>query len=225
MKPVIKHPWNLSEMEAIILQQELALKVIKEDSFVEINCVAGVDVAYSDHNNKLIAAIVILDASSLKVIESVVVEDTVDFPYIPGLFSFRELPPIVKAFDQLKTSPQLVICDGQGLAHPRRFGLASHLGVIFDVPTIGCGKTKLLGTYEEPDFNRGAYSTLDDNGEVIGAALRTQNNIKPLFVSIGHRISLQTACNWVVDLSPHYRLPETTRQSDHLVRNLLNARQ
>ncbi|CAH1222255.1 Endonuclease V [Paenibacillus plantiphilus] len=225
MKPVIKHPWNLSEMEAIILQQELASKVIKEDSFVEINCVAGVDVAYSDHNNKLIAAIVILDASSLKVIESVVVEDTVDFPYIPGLFSFRELPPVVKAFDQLKISPQLIVCDGQGLAHPRRFGLASHLGVIFDVPTIGCGKTKLLGTYEEPDFNRGAYSTLDDNGEVIGAALRTQNNIKPLFVSIGHRISLQTACKWVIDLSPNYRLPETTRQSDHLVRNLLNAKQ
>lgn len=137
MKPVINHKWDLSEMEAIKLQKELSLQVTKEDQFPEINYVAGIDVAYSEQSDLLIAAIVILEAISLNIVESVVVEDSVQFPYIPGLFSFRELPPIVKAFEQIKTSPQLIVCDGQGIAHPRRFGLASHLGVIFDVPAIG----------------------------------------------------------------------------------------
>lgn len=222
MKPVINHKWDLSEMEAIKLQKELSLQVTKEDQFPEINYVAGIDVAYSEQSDLLIAAIVILEAISLNIVESVVVEDSVQFPYIPGLFSFRELPPIVKAFEQIKTSPQLIVCDGQGIAHPRRFGLASHLGVIFDVPTIGCGKTKLWGDYKEPSQERGAYSLLVDEEEIIGGVLRTQESVKPLFVSVGHRISLETACNWIVKLAPHYRLPETTRQADQLVRKVLS---
>lgn len=139
------HSWNLSEEEAVQLQQELARQVIAEDGLADVKYVAGVDVAYSKHSDKLIAAVVILEADSLKIAESVVVEDSVRFPYIPGLFSFRELPPIIQAFQQIKTPPQLIVCDGQGLAHPRRFGLASHLGVLFDMPTIGCGKTRILG--------------------------------------------------------------------------------
>ncbi|MEK3788634.1 MULTISPECIES: deoxyribonuclease V [Paenibacillus] len=205
-------------MEAINIQQELAKKVIKEDSFNQIHYVAGVDVAYSKTNDKLIAAIVILETETLKLVESVVIEDTVQFPYIPGLFSFRELPPIIKAFEKIKTTPQLVVCDGQGLAHPRRFGLACHLGILYDIPTIGCGKTKLLGSYEEPELHRGAQSPLIDNHEIIGNVLRTQNNINPIYVSIGHRISLITACHWILKLSPKYRLPETTRLADQLVK-------
>ncbi|QYK63482.1 MULTISPECIES: deoxyribonuclease V [Paenibacillus] len=222
MEPVLKHNWELTETEAIKLQQELSKKVTKEDQLPEIHYVAGVDVAYSEQSDLLVAAIVILEANSLNIVESVVVEDSVQFPYISGLFSFRELPSIVKAFKQIKTFPQLVVCDGQGIAHPRRFGLASHLGVIFDIPTIGCGKTKLLGDFQEPSQERGACSLLVDREEIIGSVLRTQENIKPLFVSVGHRISLDTACNWILKLSPRYRLPETTRQADQLVKKVLS---
>lgn len=220
MEPIIEHPWNISESEAINLQLELSSKVIKEDQLTDITYVAGVDVAYSEQDNVLIAAVVILDAVSLQVIESVVIKDTVQFPYIPGLFSFRELPPVIKAFKQLKTSPQLIVCDGQGLAHPRRFGLACHLGVLFDIPTIGCGKTKLLGDFIEPLPQRGACSDIVDHNEVIGSTVRTQENVKPIFVSIGHRISLSTSCEWILKLSPQYRLPETTRHADQLVRTV-----
>lgn len=221
MEPLIQHQWNISEIEAINLQKMLAKKVIKEDQFAKISYVAGVDVAYCKHSDNIVAAIVILEADSLHVVESVAVQDTVVFPYVPGLFSFRELPPIVKAFRQLKTPPQLIVCDGQGIAHPRRFGLASHLGVLFDIPTIGCGKTRLVGEFQEPELKRGSHSLLIDAGEVIGGVLRTQDNIKPIFVSIGHRISLTTACAWILKLSPKFRLPETTRQADQLVNKIL----
>ncbi len=217
MEPMLHHRWDLSEEEAMQTQQTLGKTVIKEDQFATIRYIAGVDVAYAKESDVLIAAIVILDSHSLNVVESVVVKDTVHFPYIPGLFSFRELPPIIKAFKQVTTSPDLVVCDGQGIAHPRRFGLASHLGVLFDIPTIGCGKTRLLGEYTEPDQIRGAVSPLIDQDEVIGGVLRTQANTKPIYVSVGHRISLQTACDWIIKLSPNYRLPETTRLADQLV--------
>lgn len=221
MNPKINHSWNLTEPEACLLQQELAAKVLKEDQFDEIHLVAGVDVAYKKHSDKLVAAAVILDANTLKVIETVTAEDQAQFPYIPGLFSFRELPPFIKVFSRLKHAPDLIVCDGQGYAHPRRFGLACHLGVIFDVPTIGCGKTRLLGEHKEPDTERGAIVPLFDNGEVIGNVLRTQNGINPIYVSIGHRISLATACEWILKLSPKYRMPETTRQADQAVRSAL----
>lgn len=221
MRPKINHSWNLTESEAILLQQELAAKVIKIDQLNEVHLVAGVDVAYEKHSDKLVAAVVILDANTLDVIETATAEDRVQFPYIPGLFSFRELPPLIKAVAKLNHSPDLIVCDGQGYAHPRRFGLACHLGVIFDLPTIGCGKTRLLGEHKEPDTERGAIAPLYDNNEVIGNVLRTQNGVNPIYVSIGHRISLATACEWVLKLSPKYRLPETTRQADQVVRKML----
>ncbi|GAA0137079.1 endonuclease V [Paenibacillus sp. YSY-4.3] len=224
MEPKDMHSWNLSEEEAVQLQQELARQVIAEDQLADVIYVAGVDVAYSKHSDKLIAAVVILEAESLKVAESVVVEDHVQFPYIPGLFSFRELPPVIKAFQQIKTPPQLIVCDGQGLAHPRRFGLASHLGVLFDLPTIGCGKTRLLGEFEEPDLDRESFASLMDRGEVIGSVLRTQDGTKPIFVSVGHKTSLATSCNWILKLAPRYRLPETTRQADQLVNRVLEKK-
>ncbi|MEJ2407574.1 MAG: deoxyribonuclease V [Candidatus Thiodiazotropha sp.] len=221
MNPKINHPWNLTESEAMLLQQQLATKVITKDQLNEVKWVAGVDVAYAKSSESTVAAVVILDAKTLQVIESVSVVDQVQFPYIPGLFSFRELPPLIKAFAQLNHSPDLVVCDGQGYAHPRRFGLACHLGVLFDLPTIGCGKTKLLGEHRQPDNERGAHVPLCNNSEVIGSVLRTQSGINPIYISIGHRISLATARQWILKLAPKYRLPETTRKADQLVRSVV----
>ena len=222
IKQVIQHSWDLCESQAIILQNELALKVIKEDQLEPVNFIAGVDVAYSKNNDRLVAAVVILDAATLKLIDSSVVVDSSNFPYIPGLFSFRELPPIIKAFSKISITPDLIVCDGQGVAHPRRFGLASHLGVLFNIPTIGCGKTKLIGNSEEPGQIRGKYATLYDQFDEVGIVLRTQDNIKPIYVSVGHRISLPTACKWILRLTPRFRLPETTRQADQLVNRYLS---
>lgn len=221
MEPVINHPWNLSEDEALALQQKLATHVIKNDQLNPITLIAGTDVAYEKNSNRLVAAVALLDAESLTVVETATAEGLESFPYIPGLFSFRELPPLIQALAKLQHTPDLIVCDGQGLAHPRRFGLACHLGVIYDVPAIGCGKTRLLGEHHEPETTRGAVAPLVDNNEVIGNVLRTQTGIKPIYVSTGHRISLETACDWVLKLSPTYRLPETTRQSDQLVKTML----
>lgn len=217
MQPVIRHSWTLPEEDALQLQKELAAKVITEDQINDAHFVAGVDVAYAKESDKLIAAVVVLDAKTLEIVETSTAEDKAQFPYIPGLFSFRELPSLIKAFAQLQSKPDLVVCDGQGYAHPRRFGLACHLGVIFDMPTIGCGKSRLVGDFETPDTERGAIAPLVDKGEVIGNVLRTQTDINPIYVSVGHRVSLSTATEWILKLSPQYRLPETTRQADHAV--------
>nr|WP_155988645.1 deoxyribonuclease V [Paenibacillus massiliensis] len=221
--PKFNHPWDVNEAQSIEIQQELAKKVIQTDQLSEINYIAGVDVAYHKSSDQLVAAVVILEKDSLKCIETSVIEDTAQFEYIPGLFSFRELPPIIKAFEKIHHKPQLIVCDGQGVAHPRRCGLASHLGILFDVPTIGCGKTRLLGEYSEPDIWRGSTAPLIDDDEVIGNVLRTQDKVNPVFVSVGHRISLDTACQWILDLAPKYRLPETTRQADQLVKKHCGA--
>lgn len=189
----------------------------------DIRLVAGIDVAYDKHSDRLIAAVVVLDALSLIIIEHVTYEDRSQFPYILGLFSFRELPPVEVALSQIKTSPDLIICDGQGVAHPRRFGLAAHIGVLFDVPKIGCGKTRLLGVHERVGSLRGDSSPLVDAGETVGCVLRTQSNVNPLYISAGHRISLHTACTWTLHLCKKYRLPEAIRVADHLVRKLLRS--
>lgn len=187
MKPTLEHPWNLSEAEALTLQQQLSEKVVKTDQLSTVSYIAGVDVAYPKAGNRLVAAVVILDADTLEVVETQTAEDEVHFPYIPGLFSFRELPPLIKAFDKVQHTPDLILCDGQGFAHPRRFGLACHLGVIFDVPTIGCGKTRLTGEHEPPAPERGSSAPLMDQNEIVGCALRTQTDINPIYVSISIR--------------------------------------
>jgi deoxyribonuclease V len=214
MKPVVDHPWALSSDEAIQLQQTLAAKVIQQDQFGPVRLVAGTDVAYAKDSEVLSAAVVLIDASTLAVVETVVARDVARFPYVPGLFSFRELPPLLQAMAKLQHTPDLVICDGQGIAHPRRFGLASHFGVLFDVPSIGCGKTLLTGKHAPLANDRGARSELIDNDATVGAALRTQDGVNPLYISIGHRITLETACNWILRLAPHYRLPEPIRLAD-----------
>ncbi|KZN67100.1 deoxyribonuclease V [Pseudoalteromonas luteoviolacea] len=205
------------------LQQRLAEQVITTDDFETVNYIAGVDVAYDEAKNKVVAAVVVLDAATFEVVESQTAIEPISFPYVPGLFSFREVPPLLSAIEKLTTLPDLIVCDGQGIAHPKRCGMASHLGVLLDIPTIGCGKTKLLGEYMPPPEFKGASSDLIDNQQCIGKVLRTQNGIKPVFVSIGHKISLTTAVDWVNKLTPKYRLPETTRQADQLVNRCLKA--
>lgn len=205
------HSWNVTPEEARQLQNELRTQVISTDQFGTINTVAGVDIGLK--KDTAIASVVVLSFPELQVVDSVLTASPVRFPYIPGLLSFREIPPLLTAFDQLKTVPDMVIVDGQGIAHPRRFGLASHLGLILDKPTIGCAKSRLCGRYTEPNAEQGAYTYLTDKEEVIGAAVRTRTNVRVVYVSIGHRISLDSARMWTLACCQGYRLPETTRHA------------
>jgi deoxyribonuclease V len=187
-----------------------------------ISTAAGLDVAYAaGDSDRLAAAVVVLDATTLEVVEESVVHGTAAFGYVPGLFAFRELPALVDALERLTVTPDLLVCDGHGLAHPKRFGLACHLGVLTGLPSIGVAKTRLLGSFDPPGEQRGDASPLTDDDEVIGRVLRTQTGVNPVFVSVGHRIDLETACRHVLSLSPRYRLPETTRHADHLARQAL----
>ncbi|MBY8872205.1 deoxyribonuclease V [Micromonospora sp. PLK6-60] len=186
--------------------------------------VAGLDVAYAQRGDRLVAAVAVLDARTLAVVDSAVVAGHPAFDYVPGLFAFRELPALLDALDRLTVRPDLLVCDGHGLAHPRRFGLACHLGVVTGLPAIGVGKTPLVGTWVTPARERGAGAPLVDGGEPVGRVLRTQDGVKPVFVSVGHRMSLDNACARVLALTPTYRLPETTRVADRLCRAALAAR-
>ncbi|MBQ4814336.1 endonuclease V [Pseudoalteromonas luteoviolacea] len=213
------HPQSPEQAQQ--LQHVLAEQVIKTDAFEPIKYIAGVDVAYDEVKNKVVGAVVVLDAITFEVLESQTAIEPISFPYVPGLFSFREVPPLLSAIKKLTIKPDLIVCDGQGVAHPKRCGMASHLGVLLNIPTIGCGKTKLLGEYAPPAEQKGSHSDLIDNQQCIGKVLRTQNGIKPVFVSIGHKVSLATAVEWIDKLTPKYRLPETTRQADQLVNRCL----
>lgn len=181
-----------------------------------MNRVAGADVGFEQDGRVTRAAIAVLAAGTLQFVEGAVARRPTAFPYVPGLLSFREIPALLDALARLQAPPDLVLCDGQGYAHPRRFGLACHLGVVADLPTIGVAKTRLIGEYAEPPQQRGAWTPLVDRGETIGAVLRTRVNTKPVFVSCGHRISLPTAVKQVMACTGRYRLPETTRQAHRL---------
>jgi len=209
--------------EAVRLQSSLAPSVVRTPppSFAP-RTAAGLDVAYATDSDVVAAAVVTVSIETGEVIESVTAVGVAAFPYVSGLFAFRELPTLLTAFAQLTTVPDLLVADGHGIAHPRRFGLASHLGVETGLPAIGVAKTP-LGPYDQPADTRGATSPLLDGGEEVGAALRTQAGVKPVFVSIGHLVDLPTACALVLKLAPKYRLPETTRQADHLSRATLKT--
>ena len=203
------HSWDVTPEEARRIQNGLRRQVVRTDRFGRINTVAGVDIGLKKDIAR--ASVVVLSFPELQVVDSVVTESPVRFPYIPGLLSFREIPPLLTAFTQLQTEPDLVIVDGQGIAHPRRFGLASHLGLILDKPTIGCAKSRLCGQYEEPESEQGSYTYLMDKGEVIGVVVRTRKNVQVVYISIGHRISLDSARTLTLACCRGYRLPETTR--------------
>jgi deoxyribonuclease V len=218
MIPKLDIPDGLSRDAAESLQGALAAQVVVEDRFGRIDTVAGLDVAYDKQGNWATAAIAVVRADDLSVVETRTLDSAIRFPYIPGLLSFRELPAICALLRQVTVTPDLLICDGQGIAHPRRFGLACHLGVMFDVPAIGCAKTPLLGAVCEPGLARGDSSALLDRGETVGCALRTRSGVKPVYVSPGHRISVASACEWVLKLAPRFRLPEPLRLADQAAR-------
>ncbi len=212
------HAWNLQQSEAIALQRELAKRVVREDRLDEVHHIAGVDMAINEENGMARAAVVLLTYPALEVVEQHVYEEPVRMPYIPGLLSFRETPCILGAFALLKQQPELVMVDGQGIAHPRRLGIASHLGLWLELPTIGCAKSILRGEFDRAALGEevGSWVPLIDKNEVIGAALRTRTHTNPMFISLGHRISLETSLRYVLACGRGYRLPEPTRLADKL---------
>ena len=205
--------WDVTPAEAVVIQNDLRRHVMVAPISGPVRTVAGVDVGVRGDWAR--AAVVVLSYPGLALIEQSVVDMPVAFPYVPGLLAFRECPAVLAAFEKLANEPDLVIVDGQGLAHPRRFGLASHLGVILDRPTIGCAKSRLIGVYDEPGMAAGSWSALGDGDEVIGAVVRSKDGVSPLYVSIGHRADLESAVQWVLACCRGYRLPETTRQAHH----------
>lgn len=205
------------------MQEELRERVVREDRLGRVHRVAGVDVSYDRRSPVLFAAVVVLDARTLEPIETVEARDETRFPYVPGYLSFQEAPAVLRAFAKLQRVPDLLLCDGHGVAHPRRFGLACHLGVWLDLPTIGCAKSGLVGSHTEPGVSRGCHRPLMDKGEVIGEAVRTREGVRPVYVSVGHRISLLTARQWVLRLAPRFRLPEPIRAA-HLAVNQLRVK-
>jgi deoxyribonuclease V len=212
------HPWDLTPKEAIAVQKHLATKVIRKSGIDigDATTVAGVDTHF--HQGLATASVVVIRLTDLVTVDHATAVKEISFPYIPGLLTFREGPAILAVLDLLTAAPDLLIFDGQGIAHPRRCGLASHMGVLMDLPSIGCAKTRLSGRYQEPRTEKGSYSYLKDGEETIGAVVRTRRKVKPLFVSIGHRINLHDSINIVLKCCPKYRLPETTRRADKLAR-------
>ncbi len=210
------HDWSLKQDEAKALQRELAKRVVREDRLDEVRHIAGVDMAINEMSGMARAAVVLLSYPALEIVEQHVYEEPLRMPYIPGLLSFRELPCILGAFDLLKQQPELVMVDGQGIAHPRRVGIASHLGLWLDLPTIGCAKSILTGHHAPLSEEVGSWVPLEADREVIGAVLRTRARVKPMIISLGHRMSLETSLRYVLACGKGYRLPEPTRLADKL---------
>ncbi|WP_316433056.1 deoxyribonuclease V [Leptolyngbya sp. NK1-12] len=211
-----QHDWNLTPEAAVALQQSLRQAIITIDQFDEVQTVAGVDVGFEDAGETTRAAVAVLSFPQLQVIEQAVARRPTSFPYVPGLLSFREVPAVLEALAKLKQLPDLLLCDGQGTAHPRRFGIACHIGLLTNLPAIGVGKSLLVGTHPAVPDEKGAWVPLKHKGETIGAVVRTRVGTKPLFISPGHRISLATAIEYVMRCTTKYRLPETTRQAHNL---------
>jgi deoxyribonuclease V len=216
MSEDLVHKWDVSPAEARQIQERLRHLVIREDQLGPVRLVAGVDVGFEDNGTVTRAAVAVLNLADLQMVESAVVRQPTNFPYIPGFLSFREVPAILEALSQLKTPPDLLLCDGQGIAHPRRLGLACHLGLLSNLPAIGVAKTRLIGRYEPLAEEKGSRQPLWDKGEIVGVVLRTRTNTKPLYISVGHRVSLETAVHYTLLCTPKYRLPETTRQAHRL---------
>jgi deoxyribonuclease V len=224
MKLSMPQSWALSPKEVVALQKELRDQVVLEvPAGLRVERVAGLDVSASRRSRRGFAGITVLDARELNVVEEVGVERELTFPYIPGLLSFRELPLLAYAWERLETRPDVLIFDAHGLAHPRRFGIACHGGMLFGVPSIGVGKTILVGKYEGLGEARGSMAELVEKGEVIGMALRTRAGADPIFVSPGHRMDLETAVEIVLGVTPRYREPATTRRAHRLVNELRRA--
>jgi len=209
------HAWNVTHEEAVAIQNALRRHVVTENRLGPVSTVAGVDVGFPARDIAR-AAVVVLRFPELKPLDCAIAQVPVEFAYIPGLLAFREVPAVLAAVEKLRVTPDLFIFDAQGLAHPRRMGLASHAGLLLDWPSVGCAKSRLTGTAVEPGPERGSRSPLMDGRECIGAVVRTRTGVSPVYVSIGHRVDLDTAVRYVLDCAPRYRLPETTRYAHRL---------
>lgn len=210
----MQHPWNLTPKEAVILQKKLRGEVVLTPLKGDIRYVGGCDISMNLYSTHVFAGFVVLSYPDLKLVDHAVVEDTVVFPYIPGLLSFREIPPLLKAWEKLMIKPDIICVDGVGVAHPRRMGIATHLGLALDMPTIGVAKSLLTGTYEQPDSAKGSSSLLLDRynpEDVLGIVLRTKENVKPIFISPGYKVTLEDAERIVRSCVRNYRIPEPTR--------------
>jgi deoxyribonuclease V len=210
------HAWDVSAEEAIEIQKSLQSRIHLHDDFGEINTVAGIDVGFEKNNTITRAAIAVLNIHTLQIVETAVARHPTSFPYIPGLLSFREVPAILEAMLKLNAQPDLLMCDGQGIAHPRRFGIAAHLGLLLDLPSIGVGKSRLTGTHPEVPAKKGSFVPLVDKTEQMGVVLRTRTNVKPLYISPGHRVSINTAHELVMKCVNRHKLPEPTRWAHKL---------
>ncbi|MBI3611103.1 MAG: deoxyribonuclease V [Nitrospirae bacterium] len=218
MKITPFHPWNLTPKEAIEIQKKLSARIIRENHVKTVGYVAGADMAVSKNPPLAYAGVVVLSFPDLQIVETQQTVLKLTFPYIPGLLAFRESPALLKTFEKLRHEPDLVMIDGQGLAHPRGFGIACHIGLWLDKPTIGCAKSRLLGDHRQPGLKRGSWTPLAGNqGEVIGAVVRTKDKTNPVYVSVGHKIDLPTAIRYTLDCACGYRIPEPTRQADIFV--------
>jgi deoxyribonuclease V len=220
----LRHSWNLTPSEAIALQQRLRSRVVRLGRPRAVRCVAGTDVGFERGGGVTRAAVVLLTFPGLELVDYAVARLPTRFPYVPGLLSFREIPALLAALGKLRAEPDLVLCDGHGYAHPRRFGIASHLGVYTGIPSIGVAKSRLVGEHGQPMQRRGAWVPLTDRGETIGAVLRTRPYTQPVYVSIGHRVSLPLAVRYALACATQYRLPETTRWAHRLASGELPAR-
>lgn len=210
------HPWPKTVSGARALQETLRHRVITRDRLKRVRFVAGVDVGFEDSGRITRAAVVVLNFPGLDSCDQSIVRRRTRFPYVPGYLSFREAPALLAALERLRIAPDLLLCDGQGFAHPRRFGIACHLGLLTDTPSIGVAKSRLIGEHGVLGARKGDSVPLTDNGETIGAVVRTRNGVNPLYISIGHRISLRTAIDYVLRCTTNYRLPETTRRAHRL---------
>jgi len=217
------HRWDVSPEEAIAIQKKLRTQLDLQSEPERIETVAGIDVSYDKGSDRLFAAIVVMRVSDLAILATAATSTLVSFPYIPGLLSFRECPAVLQAWEKLLVKPDCLMCDGQGIAHPRRFGIASHLGVWLGIPSLGCAKSLLVGEYREPGATRGSMVLLVHRQEQVGVILRTKDKVAPVFVSQGHRISLERAVEVVLACCSKYRLPEPTRQA-HLLVNAIRRK-
>ncbi len=220
MSPRLPHDWDMTPEEAIELQQSLRSLVRIEPLLQEVETIGGADVSFNKYSETIYSGIVVLSLPDLRIIESAGVRSQARFPYIPGLLSFREAPSVLEAWDKLKTKPGVLVLDGQGIAHPRRFGIACHVGVLLDLPTIGCAKSILVGTHAPLASEAGSHVPLIYRDEHVGEVLRTKSGVAPIYVSVGHLVDLPSAVELVWRSTRKYRQPEPTRQAHLLVNRL-----
>ena len=225
MQPQLETRWNLTPREAMRLQESLREHVELQDRFGEIRFVAGADMAFDPETEVAFAGVIVYGFPGFEEVERRMARRQLRFPYIPGLLSFRESPVLLAAFARLRTEPDLILIDGQGRAHPRRFGIACHIGILLDKPTIGCAKSRLVGEHQEPGKKAGSTTPLMLEGERIGVVLRTRDDVRPIYVTTGHRVSLDSAVGLVKQCVDGFRIPKPTREADHYVRDLRRAYQ